>query len=80
MYGQGISKEGELIDYGVKLDIIDKSGAWFSYGDKKLGQGKEKVRALLAEDKELALEIENKIKEARGVVIALQENNTQEEN
>jgi len=46
MFGEGISKEGELVDYGVKLDIVDKSGAWFSYGDKKLGQGRENVKAL----------------------------------
>ncbi len=68
MYGEGISKEGELLDYGVKFDIIDKSGSWFSLGDRKLGQGKEKVRALLKEDKALASEIENKIKEAMGAV------------
>ncbi|ELJ5249083.1 DNA recombination/repair protein RecA, partial [Campylobacter coli] len=41
MFGEGLSREGELIDYGVKLDIVDKSGAWFSYKDKKLGQGRE---------------------------------------
>ncbi len=68
MYGEGISKEGELLDYGVKFDIIDKSGSWFSLGDRKLGQGKEKVRILLKEDKALALEIENKIKEAMGAI------------
>ncbi len=67
MFGEGISKEGELVDYGVKLDIIDKSGAWFSYGDKKLGQGRENVKALLKEDQELAKEIENGIKNAMGI-------------
>jgi len=66
MFGEGISKEGELVDYGVKLDIIDKSGAWFSYKDRKLGQGREKVKALLKEDKELAQEIENELKKAMG--------------
>ena len=66
MFGEGISKEGELVDYGVKLDIIDKSGAWFSYGDKKLGQGRENVKALLKEDSELAKEIEDGIKVAMG--------------
>ena len=66
MFGEGISKEGELVDYGVKLDIIDKSGAWFSYGDKKLGQGRENVKAMLKENKELAEEIEHKIKVAMG--------------
>jgi recombination protein RecA len=67
MFGEGISKEGELIDYGVKLDIIDKSGAWFSYGAKKLGQGKENAKKVLKEDKKLAQEIEEKIKNALGV-------------
>lgn len=70
MFGEGISKEGELVDYGVKLDIVDKSGAWFSYGDRKLGQGRENVKALLKEDPELAQEIENGIKSAMGIVEA----------
>lgn len=68
MFGEGISKEGEIVDYGVKLDIIDKSGAWFSYGETKLGQGRENVKALLKEKKELADELEQKIKEAMGIV------------
>ncbi len=67
MFGEGISKYGELVDYGVKLDIIDKSGAWFSYEDKKLGQGREKVKEAFKEDPVLAAEIENKIKEAMGI-------------
>ena len=67
MFGEGISKFGELVDYGVKLDIIDKSGAWFSYEDKKLGQGREKVKEAFKEDPELAAEIEAKIKEAMGI-------------
>ena len=54
MFGEGISKEGELIDYGVKLDIVDKSGAWLSYQDKKLGQGKENAKAFLKENPEIA--------------------------
>jgi len=67
MFGEGISKEGELVDYGVKLDIIDKSGAWFSYEDVKLGQGRENVKAKFKEEPELAAEIEKKIKEAMGM-------------
>ena len=67
MFGEGISKYGELVDYGVKLDIIDKSGAWFSYEDKKLGQGREKVKEAFKEDPALAAEIENKIKQAMGI-------------
>ncbi len=64
IYGEGISKEGEIIDLGEKLGIIKKSGAWYSYGDMKLGQGKEKVRERLKEDKELAKELEERILEA----------------
>ncbi len=63
IYGEGISHAGELIDYGVKLDIVDKSGAWFSYQDRKLGQGKEASRLNLKDNPDLALEIEAKIKE-----------------
>jgi recombination protein RecA len=70
MFGEGISKGGELVDYGVKLDIIDKSGAWFSYGEKKLGQGRENVKALLTEDEALSNEIESKIKVAMGLAHA----------
>ena len=62
MYGKGISKSGELIDYAIKYNIINQSGSWFSYGEMKLGQGREKVRQLLEENKDLALEIEQKIK------------------
>ncbi len=71
MFGEGISQEGELIDYGVKLDIVDKSGAWFSYGAKRLGQGKENAKQTLKEDLELRAEIEKKIKEALGFGSAL---------
>jgi recombination protein RecA len=67
MFGEGISKEGELVDYGVKLDIIDKSGAWFSYEDTKLGQGRENVKQKFKDEPDLALEIENKIREAMGM-------------
>lgn len=66
MFGEGISKEGEIIDYGVKLDIIDKSGAWLSYGDKKIGQGRENAKAFLKENVGIANEIAAKIKEQIG--------------
>ena len=62
MFGEGISKIGEIIDFGVKFDFIDKSGSWFSYGDKKLGQGKEKVKEFLENNPEIMNEIETKIK------------------
>lgn len=64
MYGRGISKEGEIVDLGVNYDIIQKSGSWFSYGDMRLGQGRDNVRELLATSPELAEELEAKILEA----------------
>ena len=67
MFGEGISKEGEIVDYGVKLDIVDKAGAWFSYEDTKLGQGRENVKQKFKDEPALAQEIENKIKEAMGI-------------
>ncbi len=67
MFGEGISKMGELVDYGVKLDIVDKAGAWFSYGDAKIGQGKENSKVFLRENPEIAKEIEGKILDAMGV-------------
>ncbi|WP_419766237.1 MAG: recombinase RecA [Arcobacter sp.] len=67
MFGEGISKMGELVDYGVKLDIVDKAGAWFSYNDSKIGQGKENSKVFLRDNPEIAKEIEDKILEAMGV-------------
>jgi len=63
MYGEGISKTGEILDFGVELDIIKKSGSWFSYGDTKLGQGRDTVKNLLRDNPELMEELEEKIKE-----------------
>jgi len=63
MYGEGISRLGEIIDLGVDFEIIKKSGSWFSYGDTKLGQGREGVKSLLADNPELAEELELKIRE-----------------
>ena len=67
MFGEGISKEGELIDYGVKLDIVDKSGSWFSYKDIKLGQGRENAKAYLKEHPDVAAQIESEIRQAMGL-------------
>jgi len=64
MYGEGISKIGEIIDLGVEYEIIKKSGSWFSYGDTKLGQGRDAVKALLNDNPELYEELEAKIREA----------------
>jgi recombination protein RecA len=66
MFGEGISKEGELIDYGVKLDLIDKSGSWLSYKDTKLGAGREKARQFLRENIEIAKKIEDEIRAKAG--------------
>ncbi len=66
MYGEGISKVGEIIDLGVDLGIVKKSGSWFSYGETKLGQGRDAVKNLIADNPELAEELENKIKDALG--------------
>ncbi|HPR32197.1 MAG TPA: recombinase RecA [Prolixibacteraceae bacterium] len=64
MYGEGISKTGEIVDLGVDLGIVKKSGSWFSYGETKLGQGREAVKALIRDNPELAQELEAKIMEA----------------
>jgi recombination protein RecA len=66
MFGEGISKEGELIDYGVKLDLIDKSGSWLSYKETKLGAGREKARQFLKENAEVAQKIEDEIRTKAG--------------
>ena len=66
MYGEGISKTGEIIDLGVKANVIEKSGAWFAYNGDKLGQGRENAKLFLREHPEVALEIENKIKADTG--------------
>lgn len=62
MYGKGISKEGNVLDVGVNADIINKSGSWYNYGEHKLGQGRENAKDFLRENKEIAVEIENKIR------------------
>ena len=70
IYGQGISKEGNILDMAVEFDIIQKSGSWFSYNGDKLGQGRESVKALLMENEELCAEIEEKVREKTGLAIA----------
>ena len=64
LYGQGISRHGEIIDLGVQQGLIDKAGAWYSYGDERIGQGKDNVRNYLKENPEIAQELETKIREA----------------
>ncbi len=66
MYGEGVSREGEIVDLASELNIIDKSGAWYAYKGEKIGQGKENVKNLLKENKALKVELENKIREHYG--------------
>ncbi|CAM5402508.1 recombinase RecA [Eoetvoesiella caeni] len=68
MYGAGISREGEIIDLGVQANIVDKAGSWFSYNGTRIGQGKDNAREYLKEHPEMAVEIENRIRESTGVI------------
>ena len=67
MYGEGISKMGELLDLGVKAGVVDKSGAWFSYGDERIGQGRENAKLFLKDNEAMARDIEDKIRAAHGL-------------
>ena len=67
LYGQGISREGEVIDMGVEQNVLEKSGSWYAYNGEKIGQGKDNAREFLRENPELAFEIENKVREAAGI-------------
>ncbi|MBV8471482.1 MAG: recombinase RecA [Burkholderiaceae bacterium] len=67
LYGEGISREGEIIDMGVVAKVVDKSGAWYAYNGEKIGQGKDNAREFLRENPDIAVEIENKVRESLGV-------------
>jgi recombination protein RecA len=67
LYGEGISREGEVVDLGAAHNIVEKSGAWYAYNGERIGQGKDNAREFLREHPEMALEIENKIREQLGV-------------
>jgi recombination protein RecA len=69
LYGEGISREGEIVDMGVVAKIVEKSGSWYAYNGEKIGQGKDNAREFLRENAELAHEIENKIRESLGVAL-----------
>ncbi|MBB1633262.1 MULTISPECIES: recombinase RecA [Cupriavidus] len=69
LYGQGISRQGEIIDLGVDAKVVEKSGAWYSYKGEKIGQGKDNAREYLRENPDIADEIENKVRESLGVVL-----------
>ena len=68
MYGEGISKTGELIDLGVKANIVEKSGSWFSHGDQRIGQGRENTKQFLADNPEIADDIERAVRESAGLL------------
>ena len=73
MYGEGISKMGELLDLGVKAGVVDKSGAWFSYGDERIGQGRENAKQFLRDNPAMAISIEDKIRAAHGLEFGMQD-------
>jgi len=73
MYGEGISKVGEIVDLGVKAGVVEKSGAWYSYGDERIGQGRENAKLFLKENLSISNEIEEKIKMANGLDLDLLE-------
>jgi len=72
LYGEGISREGEILDLGSQHNIVDKSGAWYSYGGERIGQGKDNARDFLRANPAIALEIENKIRETLGISARVQ--------
>jgi recombination protein RecA len=67
LFGEGISRHGEIIDMGVNAQILDKSGAWYAYNGEKIGQGRDNAREFLRENPDLAREIENKVRESLGI-------------
>lgn len=69
LFGEGISREGEIIDMGVNAKIVEKSGAWYAYNGEKIGQGRDNAREFLRENPELSLEIENKVRESLGIPV-----------
>ena len=67
LFGEGISREGEVIDMGVTARIVEKSGAWYAYNGEKIGQGRDNAREFLRENPDLSVEIENKVRESLGI-------------
>jgi recombination protein RecA len=68
MYGEGVSKTGELIDLGVKAGVVEKSGAWFSYDSQRIGQGRENAKAFLKANPDIAQKIEQQVRQNAGVI------------
>lgn len=73
MYGEGISREGEILDLAVKLDIIGKSGAWFNYGETRLGQGRDNVKAYLKDHPEFVAELDKLIRDNASKLVMTRE-------
>jgi recombination protein RecA len=69
MYGEGVSKTGELVDFGVKVGVVEKSGAWFSYDSQRIGQGRENAKTFLKGNPEIAAKIEAAIRQNSGVIV-----------
>jgi recombination protein RecA len=78
LYGEGISREGEIVELGVLHKIVEKSGAWYAYGGSKIGQGKDNAREYLRDNPEIAREIESRIRAAVGVTMPLPEEHDDE--
>ena len=78
MYGEGISKRGELIDLGVKAGVVEKSGAWYSFADQRIGQGRENAKLFLKDNPDIAFQIEDKIRAAHGLDFAMSGEETAE--
>jgi recombination protein RecA len=76
MYGEGISKTGELIDLGVKAGVVEKSGSWFSFADQRIGQGRENAKQFLRSNPDVALSIEDKIRAAHGLDFGVSDDST----
>ncbi|MEL6980470.1 MAG: recombinase RecA [Pseudomonadota bacterium] len=72
MYGEGISKVGELVDLGVKAGVVDKSGAWYSFGDQRIGQGRENAKQFLKDNADIASEIETRIRTSHGLDLSVE--------
>ena len=77
MYGEGISKTGELIDLGVKAGVVEKSGSWYSYGDQRIGQGRENAKQFLHDNPDMAMEVEDKIRASHGLDFASSEDESE---
>jgi recombination protein RecA len=75
MYGEGVSRMGEVVDLAVAHRIVDKSGAWYAYNGEKIGQGRDNAKIFLKENPDLATEIENRVREAVGVTALVQAGN-----